>query len=237
MLILYLFGSLGHLRIRKPLPSGQAAGSRFSPVCLPSTLITTGPCPRHGREHGSGTGAAKPHPEPGWLQPPASLHGLQPLCCLPSPARVHRRANAHEPHLPAIDAAGTARPPQPRPSAGRGATGPGKRMVGRVHLQRHHRLWRWPRQPDRRLSEIPGSPMGPGPLRVLRRGLLLSKLRSKGPWRWTTSCPGTRAAQATSATCSRSASPMPIQVRCFQRRGSWRPCRAITRISVPCSRK
>jgi hypothetical protein len=30
---------------------------------------------------------------------------------------------------------------------------------------------------------------------------------------------------------------MPIQVRCFQRRGSWRPCRAITRISVPCSRK
>ena len=34
-----------------------------------------------------------------------------------------------------------------------------------------------------------------------------------------------------------SASPMPIQVRCFQRWGSWRPCRAITRISVPCSRK
>ena len=23
-------------------------------------------------------------------------------------------------------------------------------MVRRVHLQRHHRLWRWPRQPDRR---------------------------------------------------------------------------------------
>ncbi|MFM9104454.1 MAG: HNH endonuclease [Cyanobium sp.] len=33
------------------------------------------------------------------------------------------------------------------------------------------------------------------------------------------------------------APPMPIQVRCFQRWGSWRPCRAITRISVPCSRK
>ena len=58
-----------------------------------------------------------------------------------------------------------------------------------------------------------------------------------GPWRWITSCPGTRAARTTSATCRHSASPMPIQVRCFQRRGSWRPCRAITRISVPCSRK
>jgi hypothetical protein len=59
----------------------------------------------------------------------------------------------------------------------------------------------------------------------------------KGTWRWTTSCPGTRAVRTTSATCRHSASPMPIQVRCFQRRGSWRPCRAITRISVPCSRK
>ena len=113
-----------------------------------------------------------------------------------------------------------------------------------------------------------------------------------GPWRWTTSCPKTRAVRTTSATCRPSASaampasamqfayarghhrlpriagqlrpspgqlcvlragvqrpgaagerigscasPMPIQVRCFQRRGSWRPCRAITRISVPCSRK
>jgi putative restriction endonuclease len=27
---------------------------------------------------------------------------------------------------------------------------PGQRMVGKVHLQRHHRLWRWPLQPDRR---------------------------------------------------------------------------------------
>ncbi|MEY4807391.1 MAG: hypothetical protein RLZZ206_1780 [Cyanobacteriota bacterium] len=75
--------------------------------------------------------------------------------------------------------------------------------------------------------------------------LLLSRSRTSGPWRWITSSRrrslprsgGTRAAQATSATCRHSASPMPIQVRCFQRRGSWRPCRAITRISVPCSRK
>jgi hypothetical protein len=29
----------------------------------------------------------------------------------------------------------------------------------------------------------------------------------------------------------------PIQERRCQRRGSWRPCRAITRISAPCSRK
>ncbi len=26
----------------------------------------------------------------------------------------------------------------------------GSAWWGRVHLQRHHRLWRWPRQPDRR---------------------------------------------------------------------------------------
>ncbi len=102
--------------------------------------------------------------------------------------------------------------PMPRPGAGRGPPDPGKRMVGRVHLQRQHRLWRWPRQPDRRrrverwrarrtagalppaprclpraarrrgvcppqpppqpdqrLGELQGSPMRPGPLRVLRR--------------------------------------------------------------------
>ncbi|MEA5414561.1 HNH endonuclease [Synechococcus sp. BA-132 BA5] len=38
-------------------------------------------------------------------------------------------------------------------------------------------------------------------------------------------------------TSWRCASPMPIQERCCQRSGSWRPCRAITRISAPCSRK
>jgi hypothetical protein len=81
------------------------------------------------------------------------------------------------------------------------------------------------------------SPARQGPLRMLRRRLLLGKPRTSGSWRWTISCPGTRAARTTSATCRHSASPMPIQVRCFQRRGSWRPCRAITRISVPCTRK
>ena len=75
-----------------------------------------------------GTGPAQPHPEPGWLQPlraharrdpsrgscltgrpkpnlartPCSrhhqLHGLQIFCCLPSPARIHLRADAHETH-------------------------------------------------------------------------------------------------------------------------------------------
>ena len=39
------------------------------------------------------------------------------------------------------------------------------------------------RTPDQRLDQIPGSPMRQGPLRVLRRGLLLSKLRTSGPWR------------------------------------------------------
>jgi ATP adenylyltransferase len=49
--------------------------------------------------------------------------------------------------------------------------------------------------------------------------------------------PMNRGGTGDSAICRHSASLMPIQVRCFQRRGSWRPCRAITRISVPCSRK
>ena len=141
-------------------------------------------------------------------------------------------------------------------------------MVRRVHLQRHHRLWRWPRQPDQqrgaerrrylaegqrggattrpaagalppaprclpraarrrgvcpplpppqpdqRLVELQGSPMRPGPLRVLRCGLLLSKPRTSGPWRWHPSSPRrslprsgrTRAAPTPSATCRRSAS-------------------------------
>ena len=47
VLILYLFGSLGHLRIRKPPSSGQAVGSRFSAFCLPSTLTKPDPAP-HG---------------------------------------------------------------------------------------------------------------------------------------------------------------------------------------------
>ena len=94
-----------------------------------------------------------------------------------------------------------------------------------------------PPHADLRLDQSPGAHLGRGPLRMLRRRLLLGRPRIKGHWRWTTSCPGTRAVRTTSTSCRHSASPMPIQVRCFQRRGSWRPCRAITRISVPCSRK
>jgi hypothetical protein len=41
---------------------------------------------------------------------------------------------------------------------------------------------------------------------MLRGGLLLGNPRINGPWRWTTSCPGTRAARRTSATCRHSAS-------------------------------
>jgi len=63
-----------------------------------------------------------------------------------------------------------------------------------------------PRQPDRRLDQIPGAHPDQGPLRMLRRWLLLGKPRTNGPWRWTTSCPETRAARTTSATCRPSAS-------------------------------
>ncbi len=52
----------------------------------------------------------KTKPGPVGRQPPASLHGLQPLCCLSSPARVRRQPHAHEPHRPTADAHGTAGP-------------------------------------------------------------------------------------------------------------------------------
>lgn len=48
--------------------------------------------------------------------------------------------------------------------------------------------------------------MRQGPLRMLRRRLLLGKSRTSGPWRWSTLCPGTRGAPMTSATCRPSAS-------------------------------
>ena len=38
-------------------------------------------------------------------------------------------------------------------------------------------------------------------------------------------------------THARTGQATPIQERRYQRSGSWRPCRAITRISAPCSRK
>jgi hypothetical protein len=90
-----------------------------------------------------------------------------------------------------------------------------------AHRQRHHPLregqlrpgWRrggiCPQEPpphaDQRLDQIPGARPRQGPLRMLRRRLLLGKPRIKGPRRWTTSCRGTMAARATSATCRRTA--------------------------------
>ena len=55
-----------------------------------------------------------------------SPHASAPLRHLPAPTALHRRADAHEPYLPALDADGTARPPQPGPGAGRGPADPGK---------------------------------------------------------------------------------------------------------------
>jgi hypothetical protein len=70
---------------------------------------------------------------------------------------------------------------------------------------------------SRHRTPISGSIKYPGghpchrPLRMLRRRLLLGKPCTRGPWRWTTSCRGTRAAQTTSATCRPSASAaMPV---------------------------
>ena len=55
------------------------------------------------------TGATPVTPQPGCPHAPA------PLRHLPAPPRDHRRADAHEHHLPTADAHGAARPPQPRP--------------------------------------------------------------------------------------------------------------------------
>ena len=63
-----------------------------------------------------------------------------------------------------------------------------------------------PPHPDQRLDQRPGAHPCQRPLRLLRRRLLLSKTCTNGPWRWTTSCQGTRAARTTSATCRLSAS-------------------------------
>jgi hypothetical protein len=107
-----------------------------------------------------------------------------------------------------------------------------KRMVGKVHLQRHHPLrpgrlriggrrggglfahaeacgfghWGPPPHPDQRLDQIPDAHPGQGPLRMLGSGLLLGKPCTSGPWKWTTSCPETMAVRTTSATCRPSAS-------------------------------
>ena len=56
----------------------------------------------------------------------------------PPPSATYQRLRhyiaerMHEPYLPALDADGTARPPQPGPGAGRGPADPGKGMVGKV---------------------------------------------------------------------------------------------------------
>jgi len=57
-------------------------------------------------------GPPKTKPSRGARQPPASLHDLQPLCCLSSPAHIQRRADAHEPHLSATDITGVVQTPK-----------------------------------------------------------------------------------------------------------------------------
>jgi hypothetical protein len=71
-----------------------------------------------------------------------------------------------------------------------------KRMLGKVHLQQHHPLRQRCLLPDpRRRAE-----------RQRTRRAAAGPMSTNGPWRWTPSCPGTTAAQATSATCRPSAS-------------------------------
>jgi len=108
--------------------------------------------------------------------------------------------------------------PPPSPRTGRSPPDP-PRLVGRVHLQRHHPLrpgrlriggrrggglfahaeacgfghWGPPPHPDQRLDQSPAAHPVQRPLRMLRRRLLLGKPCINGPWRWTTSCPGTMA--------------------------------------------
>ena len=74
---------------------------------------------------------------------------------------------------------------------------------------------------DQTLDQRPGAHPRQGPLRMLRGGLLLGKPRTKGPWRRTTSCPKTRVALTTSATCRRSASsamPASATAVCLRKR-------------------
>ena len=86
----------------------------------------------------------------------------------------HRQADAHEPHRPTADAHGTAGPlicqatasPAPAQDVARRILGSG--WWAGAHLQRHHRLRQRRLQPDQPLGEVQGSPMRPGPLRVLR---------------------------------------------------------------------
>jgi hypothetical protein len=206
------------------------------------------------RHHSNGDVPNKFHPR---HPPPGCPHAPAPLRHLPAPARVHRRTHAHEPHLPTADAHGTARPPQPGPSAGRGQPDPGgrpdpdrglpervKRMVGKVltgngitrcergtyalvggdelsdaerdqllelcrqrldafHQQRGGRCLPTAAATAPRSAARSNTGCSPAPKAAASAA---APMRTKGPWRWTTSCPGARAAPTTSATCRPSAS-------------------------------
>jgi hypothetical protein len=104
--------------------------------------------------------AGQPHRHSGsTVTRKCSPHAPNPLPHLRAPARVHRKAHAHAPHLPAPDAHGAAGPriyqatasPAPAQDVARRILGEDvtqidyytervRRLVGKVHLQRHHPL-------------------------------------------------------------------------------------------------
>ena len=94
-------------------------------------------CPKGSQQGRLPDGPTKTQPGPVARQPPPSLHGRQPLCCLASPARVHRRTHAHEPHRSTPDAlaegfrsaVGTA---WPRCCLARGCPAPAKSVARRI---------------------------------------------------------------------------------------------------------
>ena len=95
---------------------------------------------------------------------------------------------------------------------------------------------------DQTLDQRPGAHPRQGPLRMLRGRLLLGKPRTNGPWRWTPSCRGTRAARTSSATCRPSASaamPASALAVCLRKRApqTSATCRPATPIAktVVCS--
>ena len=104
--------------------------------------------------------AGQPHRHSGsTVTRKCSPHAPNPLPHLRAPARVHRKAHAHEPRLPAPDAHGApgtrigqaTASPAPAQDVARRILGEDvtqieyyaervKRMVGKVHLQQHHPL-------------------------------------------------------------------------------------------------
>ena len=268
----------------------RAGGQDGGADALVSSTAVSGPAHRACQSvlRRMGTGAAKQHPDPGWLQthhcharrnPSRSVRLTgrpKPNQALEPGSRQHhsRAASPDQPlMLMELLRRGFAkqqqalRPREMGPAGTETHGGPG------AHRQRHHRRWRWPRQPDRRriverwrylaegerggattrraaealppaprclpraarrggvrppqppphadqrFDQSPGAHPGQGPLRMLRCRQLLGKPRTNGPWRWTTSCPGTRAARTTSATCRPSASAaMPASTTAVCRR-------------------